>query len=87
MSLVTGIMIYAVIWWLVLFMVLPFGVRTVREEGGEGGEGQAASAPARPRIVLKMLVTTAISGVIMGLILAGINTGLIDLRGYFTPPG
>ncbi|MDP6874956.1 MAG: DUF1467 family protein [Alphaproteobacteria bacterium] len=86
MGLVTGILIYAVIWWLVLFMVLPFGVRTVREEGGEVRQGEAASAPARPRIVLKMLVTTVISGLIMGLILAAMEAGLIDLRGYFAPP-
>lgn len=86
MSLVTGLMIYAVLWWLVLLMVLPFGVRTVREEGGEVGEGEATSAPARPRIALKMLVTTVISGVIMGLILAGMNSGLVDLRGYFASP-
>ena len=85
MSLVTGLMIYAILWWLVLFMVLPFGVRTVREEGGEVGEGEAASAPARPRIALKMLVTTIVSGVVMGLFLAGMNSGLIDLRGYFAP--
>ena len=34
MSLVSGLMIYAILWWLVLFMVLPFGIRTTREAGG-----------------------------------------------------
>jgi predicted secreted protein len=86
MSLVSGVMIYAVLWWLVLFMVLPFGVRTVREEGGEVTVGEASSAPAKPRIVQKMLVTTLISGVIMALIVALIELEVFDFRGYFMPP-
>ncbi len=87
MSLLGGMMIYAIMWWLVLFMVLPFGVRTVREEGGEVAAGQAASAPAKPRIVLKMLVTTVISGAIMALIVALVEMELVDFRGYFMRPG
>ena len=56
MNLVSGLMIYAIIWWMVLFMVLPFGVRTVREEGGEVVEGQAASAPVMIRPAPMMLM-------------------------------
>ena len=85
MNLVSGIMIYAVMWWMVLFMVLPFGVRTVPEEGGEVGEGQAASAPTKPRIVTKMLVTTLITSLLMGVIVAVIEAELFDFRGYFRP--
>ncbi|MDA1100673.1 MAG: DUF1467 family protein [Proteobacteria bacterium] len=87
MSLVSGMMIYAVLWWLVLFMVLPFGVRTIREEGGEVTIGEAASAPAKPKIALKMLVTTLISSLIMGLIVILIELEVFDFRGYFMPPG
>ncbi|MBC8240730.1 MAG: DUF1467 family protein [Alphaproteobacteria bacterium] len=87
MSLITGMMIYAVMWWIVLFMVLPFGVRTVREEGGVVTVGEATSAPTKPRIALKMLVTTLISGLIMGLIITLIQLEVFDFRGYFLPPG
>ncbi len=87
MSLVSGLMMYAVMWWAVLLMVLPFGVRTVREEGGELPSGQAASAPAKPRIGLKMLATTLITGAIMGLILALVEAEVIDFRAYFMPQG
>jgi predicted secreted protein len=87
MSLVGGLMIYVILWWMVLFTVLPFGVRTVREEGGEMIEGQAASAPARPRILTKMVVTTLISAVIMAVVVAVVEAELIDFRGYFKPPG
>ncbi len=88
MSLVSGLMIYAILWWLVLFMVLPFGIRTTREAGGEGGgemvEGQAASAPVRPRVLMKMLVTTIISAMIMGLVVAFVEAEVFDFRAYFT---
>ncbi len=87
MNPVTGILIYAVIWWLVLFMVLPFGVRTVREEGGELTEGEATSAPAKPRIVMKMVITTVISAALMGLVVAAFEFGLLDFRAYFVPSG
>ncbi len=86
MSLISGVMIYAVLWWLVLFMVLPFGVRTVREEGGEVTVGEASSAPTKPRIAQKMLVTTLISGAIMALIVVLIELEILDFRGYFMPP-
>ncbi|MBT3536830.1 MAG: DUF1467 family protein [Rhodospirillaceae bacterium] len=86
MNLVSGLMIYAIIWWMVLFMVLPFGVRTVREEGGEVVEGQAASAPVKPRVFRKMLVTTLIATLIMAGIIAVVEAELIDFRGYFKPP-
>ena len=79
MNPVTGILIYAVIWWLVLFMVLPFGVRTVREEG------EATSAPAKPRIFTKMVITTLISAALMGLIIVASEVGWLDFRAYFAP--
>jgi predicted secreted protein len=63
MTLVTGIATYAIIWWLTLFIVLPFGVVT-QEEDGEVEEGTAPSAPARPQIVRKLLITTAASLVV-----------------------
>ncbi|MDP7546344.1 MAG: DUF1467 family protein, partial [Alphaproteobacteria bacterium] len=71
--------------WMVLFMVLPFGVRTVREEGGEVTVGEASSAPVRPRIAFKMLVTTLISGLIMALVIAFVELEAFDFRGYFMP--
>ncbi|MDE0944724.1 MAG: DUF1467 family protein [Alphaproteobacteria bacterium] len=85
MTLVSGLMIYAILWWMVLFMVLPFGVRTVREEGRDVTIGEAPSAPTRPRIPLKMLLTTLISAGIMAVIVAIVESGLIDIRGYFMP--
>jgi predicted secreted protein len=60
MGWVTGLAIYATIWWVVIFAVLPWGIRTPDKVE----IGHASGAPENPRIVLKALVTTAISAVI-----------------------
>ncbi len=68
---------YVIIWWMVLFMVLPFGVRKVDtpEPGHEHG------APARPRLVLKALVTSLIAAVVTAIVWLVIMNGWIDFRG------
>ncbi len=58
MSIVTGFAVYVVIWWIVLFTVLPWGAHA--PENPE--KGHAASAPVRPRLLLKFAVTTVIAG-------------------------
>lgn len=60
----TGIMMYIIIWWCVLFAVLPIGVRTPEEAGVDAVPGQVPSAPVRPRLVMKALLTTAIAAVL-----------------------
>jgi predicted secreted protein len=67
---------FAVVWWLVLFLVLPFGARPPDEVE----PGMATSAPAKPRIGLKFLITTLIALVVTALILWVIDAGLIQLR-------
>ena len=58
----TGVVVFVIIWWLVLFMVLPVGVRTAYEANQSMEPGQATSAPVRPRILQKFLATTVIAG-------------------------
>ena len=45
MSLTTAIAIYFIIWWVVLFAVLPWGVRS-QEESGAVAPGTDPGAPA-----------------------------------------
>jgi predicted secreted protein len=61
------IAIYFVVWWVVLFAVLPFGVRTQQEEG-DIVLGTVHSAPIRPMMVRKVIVTSLISAAIVFLI-------------------
>ena len=62
MSLATAIAIYFIIWWVVLFMVLPWGIRS-QEEGGDVVSGSDPGAPAIPRLWWKLVWTTVVSGV------------------------
>ena len=58
-----GIALYISIWWVVLFAVLPFGVRSQHEEG-EMPEGTDPGAPVAPRMGIKMLWTTVVSAIV-----------------------
>jgi predicted secreted protein len=68
--------VFVIVWWLVLFMVLPFGARPPDEVE----PGMAPSAPARPRMGLKIAITTAIALALTALILWLLQSGLIQLR-------
>ena len=57
----TGFAVYFIIWWLVLFTVLPFGVKSAHEEGATVELGHEPAAPVRPRLVVKFVQTTIIS--------------------------
>jgi len=71
----TGIMLFVIIWWMVFFTVLPWGNRAV--ENPE--PGHAASAPAKPRLWLKIAVTTGIAAVLFVIARLVIDSGLIQL--------
>ncbi len=51
------IVIFVIIWWLVLFIVLPFGVQ--RDENIE--KGNDPGAPKNPMLKKKIILTTVIS--------------------------
>ena len=72
----TGIAIYATIWWVVIFAVLPWGVRTP----DRAELGHAAGAPSNPRLGLKVLVTTIVSAVIWLAIDLVVRSDLISFR-------
>ena len=60
MSWATGLMVYLVIWWTILFAVLPLGVRRV--ENPE--KGQDPGAPERPQLLRKAIITSLVAGVL-----------------------
>jgi predicted secreted protein len=71
----TAIAIYFVIWWVVLFLVLPLKVRT-QGEAGEVVPGTPASAPARPQLLLKAALTTVLAGIVFAGLWALMHSGL-----------
>jgi predicted secreted protein len=77
MSWPIGIAAYVVIWWVVIFAVLPFGVRTAEE----GDPGHAAGAPAHPHLLAKALVTTVVAAAVWLVLYWAVQHDLIDFRG------
>lgn len=60
MSWATGLMVYLVIWWTVLFAVLPLGVRRAENPG----KGEERGAPERPDLVRKAIITSVVAAVL-----------------------
>jgi predicted secreted protein len=74
MNIFTGIIVYLLIFWTVLFTVLPWG-----NSASETPEaGMAGSAPANPRIKQKFLITFAVSTVLWSIIAILIKVEIID---------
>ena len=76
MDWVGAAVVFAIVWWLILFMVLPFGAAPPDEVE----PGMATSAPAKPRMALKLAITTVLAMLVTALIVWLINSGLIHLR-------
>lgn len=60
MSWATGTMVYLVIWWTVLFCVLPLGVRRVQNPG----KGEERGAPERPQLLRKAVITSVLAAIV-----------------------
>ncbi len=67
----TAIAIFVTIWWVVLFAILPFGVRSQHEEA-ERHLGTDPGAPVAPRLALKALATTLVAVVVWAALMAWI---------------
>jgi len=73
------ISIYLVVWWTVLFAVLPLGTRTYAEMGIEVKDGGDPGAPVNPNLKRKFITTTWVSAVIVGVFWLVIHFKLISL--------
>jgi len=60
MPVTTAAAIFFLIWWVVLFTVLPWGIRS-QHESGEVVPGTDPGAPAIPNLSRKLLWTTLVS--------------------------
>jgi predicted secreted protein len=76
MAVTTIIAIYFIIWWVVLFMVLPWGVRS-QDESGEVAPGTDPGAPAVHTVWKKLMWTTIIASVVFAILAAVYQLGLI----------
>ena len=60
MSWITGLLVFFVIWWTVIFAVLPLGVRRIEDPT----PGVDRGAPEKPQLLRKAIICTAISAVL-----------------------
>lgn len=76
MAVSSGIVLFVIVWWTVLFAVLPLGVRVPDKPL----PGHATSAPENPQLLRKALITTAVTIVIWLIIFAVVEADLISFR-------
>jgi predicted secreted protein len=59
----TSLAIYFIIWWLVLFTVLPWGIRS-QSEHGDVAPGTDPGAPAVTGLRIKLIWTTVVATIL-----------------------
>ena len=75
----TAFAIYFVLWWIVLFLTLPFGVRSQHEDG-EGAPGTDPGAPIVTHMGRKLIWTTVISAIIFASAMLAFNAGYFNIE-------
>lgn len=86
MAWTSALAIYFLFWAFSVFLVLPFGVRTTDEAGGERVPGQADSAPHEFRAGRIALRVTVVATVLYALFYANYRFGWITPE-MFVPSG
>jgi predicted secreted protein len=76
MQIGSALAVYFIIWWLVLFTTLPFGVRS-QAESEDVVAGTEPGAPVAPQLLKKALWTTVIATIIFAVVWFGL--GALDV--------
>ncbi|OJY67099.1 MAG: hypothetical protein BGP16_18030 [Sphingobium sp. 66-54] len=81
--------VYFLLWFLSLFLVLPFGIKTAEEAGKELVPGQAESAPAEFKPFRIFGTTSLVAAALFALFYANYVNGWVDANTFnflFSPP-
>jgi predicted secreted protein len=76
MTLLQGVIVYCVVWWLLFFMALPFG--SVPPENPMPGVNRGA--PRNTHLPVKCLIVTLLAGVATGAIRLVVTSGWITVK-------
>lgn len=79
MGVTTGIVLYMVIWFMVLFVVLPIRIRT-QGDMGQVLPGTHAGSPEHHNMKKKAWITTGVAAVLWVLVAGTLISGAITLR-------
>ena len=80
MTIAGALVVFFLSWFVILLMVLPWGIQTSEEANESRHLGTAESAPVKPRIFLKFLITTALSFVVLLVVWWVISNGFITIE-------
>ena len=86
MSRATFFAVFFLIWWVVLFAVLPWGVHS-QDEGGAIAPGTDPGAPVLPKLGRKLMLTTLVAGVLFAVFYVVMANRLVTLNGLLAPFG
>jgi predicted secreted protein len=75
----TGFAIYFVLWWVTLFVTLPFGVRSQHEDG-VGAPGTDPGAPVASRMGRKLIWTTVLSALVYAAGMTAYYKGFLSIE-------
>ena len=62
MTLFTGVVVYLLVWWIVIFAILPIGTRP--DAAGDPAAGGWRGTPVAAHLQRKVIATTLVSAVI-----------------------
>ena len=79
MNWVSGIVLYTILWCVVLFAVLPWGVHS-QEESGAVAPGTDPGAPVLTRMGPKLIWTTVLSAVFYGIGVWAYQAGYLSVE-------
>lgn len=79
MGVTTSIATYLIIWWVVLFTVLPLGTISHADAGIDPGDGGDPGAPVDPKLKQKFITTTWVSAIAFAVVWLVIRFGLISM--------
>jgi predicted secreted protein len=63
LTLMTSIVVYFITWWVVLFMILPIGIR----QDHAPIIGNDLGAPQNPNVKQKLIIVTVITTILFGM--------------------
>lgn len=85
MSWISFAAMYFVFWWLTLFAILPFGLKT-QDDDNDVTLGTVASAPRGPHVLRAMLWTTLVTALVMAVfygVTKGLGLTIDDIPNFF----
>lgn len=90
MAITSAMVLFAVVWFMTLFIVLPLRLKT-QGDVGKVARGTPSSAPVDPQIKKRALIVTGITVVIWSILMVVVLSGVITVEDFdwfdhFTPP-